>query len=89
MNCLLLRCILEGLYLTGGITAPITHASYEGAWCGSHYCKGPLGIARIGSEIDLSRSLTLDAGVEHVSYIQEDDRGEERITITLTWRPFR
>lgn len=89
MICLVLRCLLDGIYLTAGLTSPINHATAEGAWCMGHWCHGPLGYVRIGTAVPLSNNVTLDLGLEHVSYVLEDDRGREQVSVSFTWRPFK
>ncbi len=93
MTCLaaVLACLLSpsNVYVSGMLYAPVTSAVGEGAWCRNHWCRGPQGEARIGLRADLTRSLELDAGLMHRSFIREDDRGVESVYLTLTWRPFR
>lgn len=95
MDCLInlvAFCLLDPskVYVRAEMYAP-THASqFEGRWCKNHWCRGPMGVLRLGIEIDITRELQLDVGYQHQSDIQDfHDRGEESPYLSLTWRPWR
>lgn len=52
--------------------------------------RGPTGRIAISLEPQLTRSLAARIGVEHRSFpFRSSDRGEERVSVGLVWRPFR
>lgn len=51
--------------------------------------EGPIGRLAVSMNAQVTEEITLRYGVEHRSYLLEDDRGEELAAVGLTWRPFR
>ncbi len=96
MECATLICLMnlfqpQNLYVTGQIFTPLNNAQsdWEGAWCTKRFCRGPVGELRIGLKAPVTRTLELDLGITHRSYIQEGDRGQESLYAAVTWRPWR
>lgn len=53
------------------------------------YGTGKLGRLAVEIYAPLSASFTLNYGIEHTSlYTTNEDRGQERAYVGLTWRPF-
>ena len=61
----------------------------EGPWCERHYCDGPQGTFRIGMEAPLPNNFTLKYGLQHQSYVVENDKGFNGAFVSVEWRPFR
>jgi hypothetical protein len=94
MDCLLTLaalCVLSPSELTlrADISAQVAgNFSYHVA--GRDY--GGAHVGRIGLELPVAtyRGFRMVAGLEHTSLLDTGrDRGEERVTLGLTWRPFR
>lgn len=52
--------------------------------------RNPYGRISVGYDLQLSKSLAMRLDYSHESSLATNaDRGEERITVGLTWRPFR
>lgn len=49
---------------------------------------GPIGRLAVSMNTQITKEITLRYGIEHRSYLLIDDRGEERATVGITWRPF-
>jgi len=49
----------------------------------------PLGIFAVGYEWEPTRTITIDAGYRHQSFIPVDDIGQDQFQLTVTWRPFK
>lgn len=94
MSCLTLWCLMttmgHNVYATGELQTQIQKPQFEGRWCQTRWCTGPMGTLRIGTKIDVTREITLDLGVLHSSYVNTNkDRGIESAYMSMTWRPFR
>lgn len=103
MDCLvhlLAVCLFDpsGVYLTAGVASMIhdgddlryAQRCYEVAWCTRSRPPGPTGTLKLGVSVELIRSLALDYGLEHRSFIDTNrDNGQEFAFVELTWRPFR
>ncbi len=79
---------LSNLYITTEVVQPERHG-YEGAWCKTHFCKGPRGDVYVGMVVEVSDGVVLNYGVKHESFIEEGDRGFESGFVSLTWRPIK
>lgn len=94
MNCLiniLALCVFDpsNVYLTAGMQSAIQKPVHEGNWCLNRWCSGPMGEVRLGVKTPLSRSMSIDYGILHTSYVNTTrDRGVESMFVTVTWRPF-
>ena len=62
---------------------------YEGAWCYTRFCRGPIGTLKLGVTMPLSREWTMEYGFKHRSFILEPDQGSESFYVSATWRTFR
>ena len=83
---------MQGTYLSAGLESQFRAGENEGRWCGTRWCTGPMGVIRLGSRIELTRSLDLDLGLTHTSYpnmTTRREQGVEAAFVTVTWRPFR
>lgn len=93
MDCLtslIFTCLLNGTYVTAGLEAQVRASDWEGRWCKTTWCRGPMGVLRLGTRIDLSSTIDLDIGLTHTSFVNTaQDGGTESAYLTLTWRPFR
>lgn len=99
MECLInivAFCLLNtsNVYVTGDVdfaSRPRQFANglWEGRWCENRFCQGPIGTIRIGVQVPVSSTLILEYGFKHQSFILEDDRGEESLFVSGTWRPWR
>lgn len=89
LSALLLTCLTQNVYITTEIQSQMQKPTYEGRWCATRWCTGPLGVVRLGTQLNLTTGLTIDLGVVHTSYIATTkDRGEESAYLSLTYRPF-
>lgn len=90
LTALTLACLFspQNLYVTTGLDLLIVKPNDEGIWCNDHWCNGPRGELRIGMQVDLTRSWQADYGISHSSFVDSNDRGIERVYLTVTWRPF-
>lgn len=90
--CTIAFC-LANLYVSGQIEKgqEVRQLSQgaEGTWCQDHICSGPVGVLTLGMRVNVTRSLTLEYGILHKSYITEGDRGYEVPFAKLEWRPFQ
>lgn len=93
MNCLLNLlsiCLLDpsNVYVRAEMSFQLQKPQMEGRWCQTRWCNGPMGTLRIGSTIQITRTLEADYGFLHTSFINTNrDRGEESAYLSLTWRP--
>lgn len=57
---------------------------------GDHYeaHAGTLGRIAVVMDAPVKKGVNLRYGIEHRSLIRVDDRGEERIVLGVTWKPF-
>jgi hypothetical protein len=96
MDCLInlaALCLFDPshVYVRAETLTPISnaHKEYEGDWCRTRWCSGPLGVVRLGVHAPVTRTLTLDYGWQHSSRINTmRDRGYESLFLSITWRPF-
>lgn len=59
------------------------------SWAGVDYHGGHVGRVQLEMPILVGRHFSLDAGYLHQSLLDTGkDRGEERVLLGLTWRPF-
>lgn len=50
---------------------------------------GSVGRLAIVMDSSITKHLNVRYGIEHRSYIDTGDRGEERAIVGFTWKPFR
>lgn len=92
MDCLtiLITCLLQGTYISAGIEQPWRQGYDEGRWCMGEWCSGPMGVVKLGTRIELPRSIDADLGLTHSSFLNTNrDQGVHTAYLQLTWRPFR
>lgn len=98
MDCLtlILSCLLQNTYVTAGIESQFQAGDHEGRWCYTRWCTGPMGVLKIGTQLNLTRNFDADLGIVHSSYLSVNrnfdntrEQGVESVYLTLTWRPFR
>ncbi len=96
MDCLIhlvALCLLDpaNVYVTAELYAPQPFLRSEGRYCihQDRYCRGPVGEVRIGVTADLPKGWTLNYGVKHVSFVFENDGGDNGPFLGFTWRPLK
>lgn len=103
MECLIhlmSLCVFDpsNVYLTAGIEnqfhdgdrLKVAQSCYGTAYCVRDQPPGAHGTLKLGVSNELSRTLTLDYGIGHRSYIDYSrDHGQEFAFAQLTWKPFR
>ena len=57
-------------------------------WCNGSPCQGPHGQLAVGYEWTVSDSLLLRGELQHRSFPQDNDRGEELVSCGFEWRPW-
>lgn len=50
---------------------------------------GTMGHLNIMVDVPITHKFEFRYGIEHRSFIDRKDRGEERAVVSLTWRPFQ
>lgn len=93
MECLfslLASCLLSNVYVTTEVQANVTTTPWQGYWCGNEWCRGPIGVVRLGTTLDLTPRMRMDFGAMHSSFIStSNDHGRESLYLSVTWHPFR
>lgn len=92
MDCLInlvAFCLLDPskVYVTGELQQVVSHDHTEGRWCSTQWCRGPMGVLRIGTSIDVTRSLEVNLGFIHQSDITINDQGDNGWFANVTWHP--
>jgi hypothetical protein len=78
------------IYVRAEAQQVVERPTFEGRWCETRWCEGPLGDIRVGINTDLTREIEIDLGIGHSSYVgTTSDRGVEYVFTNLTWRPFK
>lgn len=103
MDCLihlLAVCVFDpsNVYMKAGIEnqfhdgdrIKLAQSCYGTAYCVRDTPDGPHGTLKLGVSMELTRTLALDYGVAHRSYVEYNrDHGQEFAFAELTWHPFR
>lgn len=83
-------CLIEPANLTLDAAASWGVAGKHDYRLMSEHYGGPIGRVTVGMSVHIASGVAFEYGIEHASYIDTNrDRGEERVYLGFTWRPFR